>query len=191
MNHILVGCRYCSRQVAGRRRLLHPMAGKVYMPMPCAQAVASCMGCKHAGGNSNRDTFTAVPWICASGAEPMPPCFILKGTFDPARPERPPDFVLTEEFQDLIKGDLSHVVLHAARVSVHDERDLHVHLRAQVSAIHGALAQERPHLPDDGLLRSARPVRGALDRTSLLLTSASLTLCVHAAVQFVCDAAHV
>ena len=34
----------------------------------------------------------------------MPPCFILKGKFDPAKPERPPDFVLTEQFQDHIKG---------------------------------------------------------------------------------------
>ena len=34
----------------------------------------------------------------------MPSCFILKGKFDPAKPEWLPDLVLTEQFQDHIKG---------------------------------------------------------------------------------------
>jgi hypothetical protein len=58
----------------------------------------------HAGGNANKETITVVPIICADGKEPCPPWVICKGAFNPDRPERSPDWVLTDDLQAVIKG---------------------------------------------------------------------------------------
>jgi hypothetical protein len=58
----------------------------------------------HAGGNANRESITVVPIICVDGKEPCPPWVICKGAFNPDRPERSPDWVLTDDLQAVIKG---------------------------------------------------------------------------------------